>query len=62
MKYDKRILRQDIEHPETEYKQIEKLENTDEAKTGYNTLNYSYPEARKIPNKEVVTQQDTTNN
>ena len=54
----KRILRQAIEHPETAYKQVEKLEKCREMieKTGDNTVNYSDPEARKSPNKEGVTQ------
>lgn len=54
----KRILRQAIEHPETAYKQVEKLEKCQEMieKTGDNTVNYSDPEARKSPNKEGVTQ------
>ncbi len=54
----KRILRQAIEHPETAYKQIEKLEKCQEMieKTKDNTVNYSDPEARKSPNKEGVTQ------
>ena len=54
----KEYYRQAIEHPETAYKQVEKLEKCQEMieKTGDNTVNYSNPEARKSPNKERVTQ------
>ncbi|MBQ6218635.1 MAG: hypothetical protein IJJ47_02775 [Methanosphaera sp.] len=49
----KQILKQAIEHPETAYKQIQKLERCKEEleKSGKNTVNYTDPEARKSPNK-----------
>ena len=49
----KQILKQAIEHPETVYKQIQKLERCKEEleKSGKNTVNYTDPEARKSPNK-----------
>lgn len=54
----KQILKQTIEHPETAYKQIKKLEKCKEEieKSGKNTVNYTDPEARKSPNKEGKTQ------
>jgi len=54
----KQILKQAIEHPETAYKQVIKLEKCQEElnKSGKNTVNYTDPEARKSPNKEGVTQ------
>ena len=54
----KQILKQAIEHPETAYKQVQKLEKCQEEleKSGANTVNYTDPEARKSPNKEKVTQ------
>ena len=47
----KRILRQAIEHPETAYKQVEKLEKCQEMieKTGDNTVNYSGSRSKKKP-------------
>ena len=45
-----KILKQIIEHPETAYKQIKKLEKKN------TTINYTDPEARKSPNKEGKTQ------
>ena len=50
----KQILKQTIEHPETAYKQVRKLEKCQEEldKSGKNTVNYTDPEARKSPNKE----------
>ena len=54
----KQILRRAIEHPETAYKQIKKLEKCKEEieKSGKNTVNYTDPEARKSPNKEGIMQ------
>ena len=54
----KQILKQAIEHPETAYKQVQKLEKCQEEleKSGANTVNYTDPEARKSPNKEQVMQ------
>ncbi|AWX33484.1 hypothetical protein AW729_10450 [Methanosphaera sp. BMS] len=54
----KQILKQAIEHPETAYKQVRKLEKCKEEleKSGKNTVNYTDPEARKSPNKEQVMQ------
>ena len=54
----KQILKQAIEHPETAYKQVQKLEKCQEEleKSGANTVNYTNPEARKSPNKEQVMQ------
>lgn len=54
----KQILRRTIEHPETAYKQIKKLEKCKEEieKSGKNTVNYTDPEARKSPNKEGIMQ------
>ena len=54
----KQILKQAIEHPETAYKQIQKLERCKEEleKSGKNTVNYTDPEARKSPNKEGIMQ------
>ncbi|RAP53232.1 MAG: hypothetical protein BZ137_07205 [Methanosphaera sp. rholeuAM130] len=47
-----------IEHPETAYKQVRKLEKCNEELEhgGKNTVNYTDPEARKSPNKEQVMQ------
>ena len=47
----KRIFRQAIEHPETAYKQVEKLEKCQEMieKTGDNTVNYSGSRSKKKP-------------
>ena len=41
----KQILKQAIEHPETAYKQVEKLEKCEEEllKSGKNTVNYTDP-------------------
>lgn len=54
----KQILKQAIEHPETAYKQVKKLEKCQQEleKSGKNTVNYTDPEARKSPNKENITQ------
>ena len=54
----KQILKQAIEHPETAYKQIRKLEKckTELEKSGKNTVNYTDPEARKSPDKEGLMQ------
>lgn len=54
----KQILKQAIEHPETAYKQVEKLEKCEEEllKSGKNTVNYTDHEARKSPKKEKVMQ------
>ena len=54
----KQILRQAIEHPQTAYKQVEKLKKCKEMieKTGDNTVNYTDPEARKSPNTEGIMQ------
>ena len=54
----KTILKQAIEHPETAYKQVQKLKKCLEEleKSGKNTVNYTDPEARKSPNKEQVMQ------
>jgi len=54
----KQILRQAIEHPETAYKQVQKLEKCKKEliKSGKNTVNYTDPEARKSPNKEGIMQ------
>ena len=53
----KQILKQAIEHPETAYKQVQKLEKCqEELESGANTVNYTDPEARKSPNKELIMQ------
>jgi len=50
----KQILKQAIEHPETAYKQIRKLEKckTELEKSGKNTVNYTDPKHAKAQTKK----------